>query len=297
MRVTQNYSLQSLLRRVNQSRERIHTLQENLATGKRINRISDHPEQIGKVLRFRKMLKTNSRFESNLKNAIDFMGITSGALDDAADIMATVKELAVQGSDDLNEEDWNAYAEQIDQMLREMVDIGNTRFEDRYVFGGSNTTQTPFMLTSDGSAVTTNPNGIDGALKTEIAQHRIDRYNVSGKNVFQGEVDIFQTLLDLREAFRNQDTMAVQDLLTQVDQATDQILQQNASLGAKMNRYEMFIQQYQNQNLKLQEMLSRTEDTDVARAVTELQMQQTGLTTALQVLSRTLNISLVDFMS
>ncbi|HFE64569.1 MAG TPA: flagellar hook-associated protein 3 [Caldithrix sp.] len=296
MRVTQNYSIHSLLQRVSDARERIQTLQFNLATGKRINRMSDDPEHIETVLRYSNLLKNHERFEKNLKNAIDFMSISSQALDDAIDTMSHAKELAVKGVTGTNNEEWEAMAEQVNQMLKQMVDLGNTRFNGRYVFGGSYTNEQPFTLKADESKVDANSNGIDGALKTEFGDQRIEQYNVTGQDAFMGTVDVFQTLVDLRDAFKAHDDSAVQSLIDQVEQATDQIVQQNGKLGSKINRFELYLQQYQSQDVKLQEFLSGIEDTDVAKAITELQIEQTGLTTALQVLSQTLNISLVDFM-
>ncbi len=296
MRVTQNYSINSLLRRVNQSRERIYLLQRNLATGKRINRISDDPEQVESVLRFRKLLKLNQRFEGNLKNALDFMGITSQALDDAVNVLSHVKEITIQAVDATNDDEWSAYAKQVDQMLKQLVDVANTRFKNRYIFGGTQTGTVPFVLAPDGSAVTANANGIDGELKTEIGEFIIEDYNISGQETFYGGVDVFQLLIDLRDAMNSQDISTVQGFIDSLDEAADQIMQQNSLLGAKMNRFEMFLQQYQTQDMKLQELLSDIEDTDMAKAISELQIHETGLNTALQVLARTLNISLVDFM-
>jgi flagellar hook-associated protein 3 FlgL len=296
MRVTQNYSIHALLREVNNARERIFTLQRNLATGKRINQISDDPEHIEIVLRYQKMLKMNHRFEENINKALDFMGITSQALDDAVDILANAKEIAVQGADSLTDSEWSSYAEQVDQALHQLVDIANTTFKGRFVFGGTNTTKEPFSIAPDGSVVTANPAGIAGALKTEVGVHKIEQYNVSGQAAFQGEVDVFQLLIDLRTAFENHDASAMENLIDSLDTAMDQVAQQNANLGAKMNRFDLFLQQYQSQDVKLEEYLSHVQDTDVAQAVTDLQIQETGLQTALQVLARTVNISLVDFM-
>jgi len=296
MRVTQNYSINSLLHRINQSRERIYLLQRNLATGKRINRISDDPEQVESVLRFRKLLKLNQRFESNLKNALDFMSITTQALDDAVNVLTHVKEITIQAVDGTNNDEWSAYAEQVDQMLKQLVDVANTRFKNRYIFGGTQTGTVPFVLAPDGSAVTVNADGIDGELKTEIGEFIIEEYNVSAQETFLGGVDVFQLLIDLRDAMNSQDISTVQGFIDSLDEAADQIMQQNSILGAKMNRFDMFLQQYQSQDVKLQELLSDIEDTDMAKAISDLQLHETGLNTALQVLARTLNISLVDFM-
>lgn len=296
MRVTQNYSIQSLLRQIQSTRNRINTLQTNLATGKRINQISDDPYQIESVLRYRKMLKMNGQFETNIASAIDFMSVTSQALNDSADIVSRVKELAVQGANDLTPDQYDAHVTEINQLIRELTDLANTRFKDRYVFGGSNVKTAPYTLTSDLTAVNANPDGLSGKLKVELGEGNIDTYNVSGKSAFNGGTDVFQALIDLRDAFAAHDNAAIQSAIPNLDAARDQLLQVNSNLGAKINRYDLLQQQYDNKDVRLQEFLSRVQDTDVIKTVQELQLEQTGLQTSLQVLSRTMNISLVDFM-
>ncbi|GAB4380490.1 MAG: flagellar hook-associated protein FlgL [Calditrichia bacterium] len=297
MRITQNYSINSLLERINDARERIYTLQRNLATGKRINTLSDDPENIEAVLRYKKLLKTQEKFQQNIGNALDFMYISSQALDDAAQTLAHAKELALKGINNTDNDAWAGLAEQVNQLLKEMVDISNTRFQDRYVFGGTFTSQKPFQLSADETAVISNPNGVNGHLKIEYGVHAVEQYNITGQDAFLQNVDVFQVLIDLRDALTAQDVGGIQGVLDKLDQATNQIIQQNGALGGLIQRFELYLEQYQNQEAKLQEFLSRVEDTDMAEAISELQLQETGLNAALEVLARTLNISLMDFIS
>ncbi|MFZ0389608.1 MAG: flagellar hook-associated protein FlgL [Calditrichia bacterium] len=296
MRITQNFSIGHLLQSVNSSRERIDTLSRNLATGKRINRISDDPGDISRLLQFKKSMKWNTRYGENLKNALDFMTMTSQSLDDAAGIMGQLKELAVQGADSLSGDEWTAFAEQTDQLLQEMVDLANTRFKDRYIFGGSNTGREPFLLSADGSQVTVNAHGVDGRLKAEIGYHQIESYNITGSAAFLDGTDLFQTIIKLREGFQTHDKDVVQGILEDLESGHSQLLQQNTEIGAKINRFELMLEQNVNQGMKLQELTSAVEDTDIAEAISNMQMEETGLQSALQVLSKTLNISLADYL-
>ena len=75
MRVTQDYSIQALLRQVESTRNRINTHQRNLATGKRVNQISDDPANIESILRFKNMLDTNTRYSENINNASEILDL------------------------------------------------------------------------------------------------------------------------------------------------------------------------------------------------------------------------------
>ncbi|NOX36875.1 MAG: flagellar hook-associated protein 3 [Calditrichaeota bacterium] len=296
MRVTQNYSINSLLRQVNYTRERINIYQRNLATGKRINQISDDPEKIETVIRYRRMLTLNQRFEQNIDNALDFMYFTSQVLDDSANVIARLKELAIQGVDSIGDDEWNAFVKQYDEMLDKLVQLANSKFKDRYLFGGVNVNKAPFILSPDRSRVDTNPDGVSGALKVELGNGKVDAYNVSGQEAFLSPVNVFDVVIQVRDAFKNQDAQEINRLIPQLDAALDQILQENAKLGAKINRFQLLRQQYDSEDLRIQEFLSKIEDTDLAQTVVDLQMEQTALETALRALAQTVNISLVDFI-
>ena len=296
MRITQNYSIQSLLRQVNNTRERINILQRNLATGKRINQISDDPANIESVLRYQEMLKINQRYEENINNVVEFLTFTSNALNDSADIIAKVKELAIQGVDSNGADEFQAIVEQVDELLQKLVDVANTRFKGRYVFGGANVSTAPFTISADLSTVTANPQGIDGKLKVEITHGRRDTYNITGQEAFLKNNNIFKVIIDLRDALVNQDIPAIQNSLPELDSSLDQVLEANTKVGAKINRYELLLFQYQDEDIRLQEFLSEIEDTDIARTVVDLQGEQTALETALKTLAQTVNISLVNFI-
>ena len=296
MRVTQSYSTKSLLRQINSSRERISTGQRDLASGKRLNQISDDPENIEAALRFRMMLKYNAQFEKNINNATEFLTFASNALNDSADIISRVKELTIQGIDSANDEEFDVFAKQLDELVQELVDTGNTRFKGRYIFGGANVTTPPFTMASDLSVVSVNPEGIDGALEVELGQGNIDQYNITGQEAFLGNVDTFQTIIDIRDAFINRDTTAINNLLPNLESALDQALEANTRAGAKINHYESLMSQTQDESLKLKEFLSDIEDTNMPEAILQLQGDQTALETSLRALSQTVNVSLLDFI-
>jgi flagellar hook-associated protein 3 FlgL len=296
MRVSQNYNIESLLQEVNRTRTRIDKLQSNLTTGKRINKISDDPENLTALFRFKNVIKENKHYQRNIGDALNFMTSTSQALDDAVNIMMSVKESAIRGITSIGDSQWEAEANQVNQLLKEMVDIGNRMFNDRYIFGGSNTKDNPFVLSPDESQVIENPEGTNGILKIQYGNTQIEQYNVSGESAFKDNVDVFQTLIDLREAIKSRDSVAVEGLLENINQSIDQLSLQNTNIGSKINRFDLYHQQYENQDIQLQEMLSEIEDTDIAKAIMELQMEETSLNATLQVLAKTFNVSLMDFI-
>ncbi len=296
MRITQDYSIQSLLSQVNSTRERISTLQRNLSTGKRLNQISDDPSGVETAMRYRSLLKYNEQYQKNIKDSSEFLTFTSNALQNSSDIIATIKELTIQGIDSSSNDEFDAVAEQLNELVEEFVETANTRFKGRFIFGGSNVSTTPFTLAPDFSSVSVNPEGVNGELKAELGQGNIDRYNITGQEAYLESIDVFQTILDVRTAFMNHDAAALDTLIPDMDNALDQVLSANTKAGARINRFELLETQYQGEDIRLKEFLSGVQDTNEPEAIVNLQIEQTALQTALQTLAQTVNISIIDFI-
>jgi flagellar hook-associated protein 3 FlgL len=103
MRVSQNYNIEGLLQEVNRTRAKINKLQSNLTTGKKINKISDDPENLTALFKFKNIIKENEHYQRNIEDGLNFMTFTSQALDDAVNIMMSVKESAIRGTTNIGD--------------------------------------------------------------------------------------------------------------------------------------------------------------------------------------------------
>jgi flagellar hook-associated protein 3 FlgL len=217
-------------------------------------------------------------------------------LQDSSDIITTIKELTIQGIDSTGTDEFDAVVQQLDELIAEFVDTANTKFKNRYVFGGSNVTTEPFLLSPDYSEVIVNPEGVNGKVKTELGAGNVDSYNITGQEVYLEDTNVFQTLLDVRTAFVNRDTTTLSGLIPELDNALDQVLSASTKAGAQVNRLDLLLQNYQSEDLRLQEFLSSVEDTNMPETIVSMQMEQTALQTALETLAKTVNISILDFI-
>jgi flagellar hook-associated protein 3 FlgL len=108
---------------------------------------------------------------------------------------------------------------------------------------------------------------------------------------------IFTDLQKLRVALRNNDTngitAAAQGLATDYQNVTDV----NGSVGAQLQELSSRSSQLSSQTLANKTLLSTFQDVDYTTAATQFQTLQTGLQASLEVTSKTLNLSLLDYIS
>lgn len=301
MRVTQGMMNNQLLRNISTNLHRMNDHQNQLATGRKINKPSDDPVGMSFGLRYRSELAANEQYESNVDAAISWLDYTDSMLGQANSVIQRVRELAVQGANSTNpQQALNAIASEVKQLYSQMVTIGNSQFNGKYVFNGQKTDIPPYQL----ETAMTDP--IDtGEIKFEIGVGVRIAANVPGNQVF-GEPDdpnnpgtndnIFRVLDDLVSALQSGDHQEVSNILGRIDTVNDRFLEARADIGARLNRIELAQSRLQDIGVNLQTLQSKTEDADIAEVITNLKTDENVYQSSLSVGAKIISVSLVDFL-
>jgi flagellar hook-associated protein 3 FlgL len=118
--------------------------------------------------------------------------------------------------------------------------------------------------------------------------------NLPGNRVFKGDangVDIFASLLNLQTALETSNIVGIKTAITDMEKATDQVSQQRALIGIRLNRLDETRTRLENFKLATIEFKSKEEGSDTAsqaEAFSELVQQQTALQASLLVQARIL---------
>lgn len=201
MRVTNNMTSYGFLRSLNKSQEREYAIQEQLSDGKAIHRPSDDPVKTVRSLRFNTNLSMNEQFTQNLQDAQSWMDNTDGAMSDLSSIMSKVNELVISADDTKTTTDLNTIGKQIDEMINQIVSIGNTKIGDRYIFAGQNDATQPFVRTTitDPNSNKTqevvvyngDSNKISMPIQAGAANPNQDSINLTGADVFGPVTNVY----------------------------------------------------------------------------------------------------------
>lgn len=116
--------------------------QEQLSSGKRVNRPSDDPVGMMEILKFRTGIGKADQFLRVQDNADSFLNSADSTMGSVHDELKRAKEIALQHSgtpaDPLTRS--NA-AVIVDNITSEMINWGNTKVSDRYIFSGQRSDQ------------------------------------------------------------------------------------------------------------------------------------------------------------
>ncbi len=129
------------------------TLETQMATQKKITQLRDDPLGAARAVRYDSVVERLKKYEDNAKAASDQIKLSEGYARNAVDIMQRIREIAVQGANGIyTKDDQKAMAVEVDQLLKELVSIGNSKAPDgTYLFAGEDARTEPFRVVEDGS--------------------------------------------------------------------------------------------------------------------------------------------------
>lgn len=294
-RVTERLLVDKLLSNIAANSRRFERLQEEVATGRRIIRPSDDPTGTVTALTLRSSDAENAQSLKNIDLAEGWLNATDVALQDVSAIIQRTRELVVQGANEtLSPEETKALANEVDQLLGHAMQMANTRYGDRYIFGGFNTRTQPFEFL-DSAKTGWTYNGDNGEIVRSVGPGVELSINTTGDRVFP---QVFDVLIGIRDdlATYNQDSLSL-DRLDELENVHDDVLDALLSqVGSKGARLELTRKQLLSARLNDAEVLSKTEDADMSESIIRLNAQQASLQAALSTGARVIQPTLIDFL-
>lgn len=149
-RTSSALSITRLVYQINADQSSISDLQTQLSTGRRIQRPSQDPGAAIRALAAQRQLEFKTQADTNLKSADTLLTETESVLSEAQAIVTDIRGLAVQaGNNTLSDTERAAANAQLQAAYTRLTELGNSKFQDQYIFGGSNVGSIPFTAAND----------------------------------------------------------------------------------------------------------------------------------------------------
>lgn len=146
MRVTQSMLSNNMLRHLSNNYSRMGKLQDQLNTGKKVNRPSDDPVVAMKGISYRHQVAKVEQFKRNVGDVHNWLDSTDAALDNAGEIIKRARELAVNvPTDSMTWDDRNKTVQELKQLRDSLHDVANAKVGDKYIFSGTKTSLPLFV--------------------------------------------------------------------------------------------------------------------------------------------------------
>lgn len=296
MRVTNKMMTETVSANLFRQANRLLDAQEVVATEKIINRPSDDPIGMGKVLDYRKAISSMDQYQRNVTQGKMWIEHAEVVLDEVNDLLRQAKEIAIVQSEGTTERDDRATAaQQVQNIYDQVMQLANTKLGDRYMFAGHQTVTVPF--TRD-AAYNATYNGDAGEIRMIIGENTDLAVNADGIQVFNNGTDTFDVLRQLKDALENPvyNQTDISNQFQPLIDAGTQVESVRSEGATNYTRLELTESQLKILKLNVENMLSEIEDADMAQAIVKLKNEENAYETALAAAARVIQPSLINFL-
>lgn len=314
MRITNTMMTNNYLRNLNNNMTKLDKYYYQMATGRRITKLSDDPTGVLYSMQARVRLYRNEQYQENVDVAQTWLTQAETSMMELNKVVVTAYESLIQGANDyLSESDKQAIGELIGQLRDHVADLGNSKINDRYVFGGYNTVQAPFVVDANGKLLY---NGLDLTDVTDPANLqaiteedeqviqleigfgiKFDIATPGTKFMGTGDKNIYNTLDELYNLLQTDATHDdLSPYITRLQDAQQEVLSEIADLGGRTNRLDLVTSRYEDEFINYTDMKSQVEDAEYADVIMQYKMTEALYLSSLQVGSRILQPSLLDYL-
>lgn len=219
----------------------LRSTMEHLSSGLRLTKAADDAAGMGVSQKMRAHIRSLKMAQRNANDGISMVQTAEGALSETGDILARMRELAVESASEVLQSTERAY------LQTEFVTLQNEieRIADSTEFNGLNL--------ADG---TTTSIAVQVGIFNVAAQ---DRISVSLQDSQTATLGVNSAVVDLNNAANSQTA------ITAIDTAIDSVNNSRSTYGAVQNRLTSALRNLENYTENLVETESRIRDVDLPR--------------------------------
>ena len=289
MRVTNSMMTTTVKRNLFRQAERLANKQEIMSSGKKINRPSDDPLGYGKILDYRKTLSSLDQYDRNIQNAKNRIEFLETTLEGVDELIVDAKNWAVNqsGSETMDRE---AAITSVQNLRDQLVQLGNAKMGNVYVFAGFQSLTPPFDASGTYS-------GDDGYYSVMTADSMEMQVEADGSRVFQGAEDVFDALDQLLVGLQTDDATLIRGQIDRFDQAKGQVEVVRAESAAKYEQLELVEQQTAKLKLTFEEMMDSTEKANVEETIIDFNNQELAYEMSLNAAAKIIQPTLMQFLN
>lgn len=292
MRISFRTQYDGYLANLGRTESMLFDAQRQVTTGKRIQSVGDDPFGVSASLSMRSLRSGLEQYGKNLTAAKGTLSIAEGALVEVGNLTRRASELAISGANGATTQAGRqAMAQEVDSMIKRLVDLGNTQGPSgEYVFAGQSNDAKPFQLVGS----TLNFSGDNLNVNAEISAGETMPINIPAGDLVSG---LYQSLSGLKASLEGGNTAALNGIDLPAMQAADRSVQHaRGEVGARLKTIGEFQSQHLRRTDELTGQISNVEDVDMSEAIMRYKQAEVAYQAALQTVSATSKLSLMDFM-
>lgn len=289
-RVTTQMSMAAASARLQAGAARVAELTDQATTLRAIQKPSDDPVGTASSMQVRKEQAAAAQYSRNANDAAAWLATTDSALSGVYSVLNNVRDLTVRAANSgtMSDTDRDAFVTQFRSLKADLEARANTTYGTRSVFAGSSTAAVAYDTATGWAA-----SGTD--VSRRVGDGTTVRVDTSGAAVFgSGDDSVFGMIDSIVSDLQN--GVNVNARIGDVDTALGTVRGAQADVGVRHAAALAAQDSLKSATVSLESRRAGIEDVDLAKAVLDLQVQQTNYQAALAVTAKVLQPTLMDYL-
>ena len=149
MRIASAMLYNQLARGLKDNLSKLTDISNQLATGKKIARPSDDVQGTIRIMDYKLSIDRNDQYQRNMTEAAGYLEFQDKIMGQVSDTLGSLKELISDGGDASGTAEDRAYYASLAANLRDfLLDLSNSKFNDRYIYSGFQSDQKAYEYDS-----------------------------------------------------------------------------------------------------------------------------------------------------
>ena len=244
MRVNPN-QLPDILAALDQSQSTLNTALQQVSTGKSVSQPSDNPYASAAMVQNTIETADVDQYTKNVSSVLSMVQTADSALSSVVSSLTQAVTLGTEGANGTTSStNLSAIATQVQGLLQSVVQQANSSYNGSYLFGGTETSETPYTADSSSSTGYTY-NGNSDANTVIIGDEQSIQVNLPGSQIFSDSTNnVIGSLSSLVSALQSGDSSAIESATTAVNSALNYVSQQRVFYGnteSQLNAQSTFL--------------------------------------------------------
>jgi len=268
---------------------------EEVASGKKVMVPSDDPASYAQNLEILAQQSQNTQYKNNLDSLQAQGSYYQTSVNSISNVLSSIQQLAIEmASSTVDANSRASAASQVDDLIQQLVTVGNTKVGDTYIFGGTMAANAPY--TSNGTF-----QGSAEVGQVAVSSSTTVDAGISGQTIFTGTangqaVDIFQTLQTFSQDLSSNNTAGLQTDLGNINNCVDLTANNLAYVGTYTKNISNLLTANSNTDTTLSEDSSDLVSADMAKAISDYSTLSTAYQAALYTMAKVESLNILDYL-
>jgi flagellar hook-associated protein 3 FlgL len=277
MRVTQSEMYRTFGSDIRNINEALAEVNSQVSSGKKLNDLADSPDGSSDLVMITEQALKVEMYNSNIDTGTYYLKSADSALNEANNLLSSIQTLGMQATAaTLNSDSRAALVDQLRTYREQMISLGNSQIDGRYLFAGTSMTTIPFELSGD----TVLYNGSSKVNTVPVSDGLEISQGVSGSKAFGS---VFNTIDGLLAALDAGDVAGANTSLTQFPNALNELSQARGEIGTNLNQLQSLSGVLESKKALLTERKSSIEDANMVESTLRMSQLKSALDGALSV--------------